>query len=134
MQLVLANVLVPASQRILSTRSAEIAQNVTARFLNAGQFMHPAKGITLFIREISPTGELLDLFLSDERGADARVIHTARKAFLVRGDTAPKLVMVDGIDPRPGAGGRTVVGHPLCRFHAWILPVWSRCRAAARCR
>lgn len=96
MQLVLANVLVPASQRVLSARSAEISQNVTARFLNAGQFMHPTKGITLYIREISPTGELIDLFLADERSKGARVIHTARKAFLVRGDVAPKLVMVEG--------------------------------------
>jgi lipopolysaccharide export system permease protein len=96
MQLVLTNILVPASQRILSERSAEISQNVTARFLNAGQFMHPSKGITLYIREISPTGELLDLFLSDERDAGVRAIHSARKAFLVRGEVAPKLVMVDG--------------------------------------
>ena len=96
MQLVLTNVLVPASQRMLGERSAEISQNVTARFLNAGQFMHPSKGITLYIREISPTGELLDLFLSDERAEGVRSIHSARKAFLVRGDTAPKLVMVDG--------------------------------------
>lgn len=96
MQLVLANVLVPASQRILSERSAEISQNITARFLTAGQFMHPSKGITLYIREISPTGELLDLFLSDERAEGVRAIHSARKAFLVRGDLAPKLVMVDG--------------------------------------
>jgi lipopolysaccharide export system permease protein len=96
MHLVLTNVLVPASQKVLSARSAEISQNVTARFLNAGQFMHPAKGITLYIREISPTGELVDLFLSDERADDVRVIYTARKAFLVRGDVAPKLVMVDG--------------------------------------
>jgi lipopolysaccharide export system permease protein len=96
MQLVLTNLLVPASQRILSERSAEISQNVTARFLNAGQFMHPAKGVTLYIREISPTGELLDLFLSDERSPTERAIHSARKAFLVRGEVAPKLVMVDG--------------------------------------
>jgi lipopolysaccharide export system permease protein len=96
MQLVLSNVLVPASQRALSARSAEISQNVTARFLNAGQFMHPTKGITLYIREISPTGELMDLFLSDERGTGERLIHTARKAFLVRGEVAPKLVMVEG--------------------------------------
>jgi lipopolysaccharide export system permease protein len=96
MQLVLANVLVPASQRILNERSAEISQNVTARFLNAGQFMHPAEGITLYIRQITPTGELVDLFMADERGADERLIHTARKAFLVRGEVAPKLVMVDG--------------------------------------
>jgi lipopolysaccharide export system permease protein len=96
MQLVLTNVLVPASQRVLADRSAEISQNVTARFLNAGQFMHPAAGITLYIREITPTGELVDLFLADERGAGERVIHTARKAFLVRGEVAPKLVMLDG--------------------------------------
>ena len=96
MQLVLTNVLVPASQRILQERSAEISENITARFLNAGQFMHPAKGITLYIREITQTGELIDLFLADERGTGERVIHTARKAFLVRGDVAPKLVMVDG--------------------------------------
>ena len=96
MHAVLSNVLVPASQRMLGERSAEISQNVTARFLNAGQFMHPSKGITLYIREITPTGELLDLFLSDERSEGSRAIHSARKAFLVRGEVAPKLVMVDG--------------------------------------
>jgi lipopolysaccharide export system permease protein len=96
MQLVLTNVLVPASQRSLTARSAEISRNVTSRFLNAGQFMHPAPGITLYIREIAPTGELLDLFLSDERSTTERVMHTARKAFLVRGEPAPSLVMLDG--------------------------------------
>jgi lipopolysaccharide export system permease protein len=96
MQLALTNQLVPASQRILSERSAEISENITARFLNAGQFMHPAKGVTLYIREITPSGELIDLFMADERDAKERVIHTARKAFLVRGEAAPKLVMVEG--------------------------------------
>jgi lipopolysaccharide export system permease protein len=96
MQVLLTNVLVPASQRILSERSDEISRNVTARFLNAGQFMHPAPGVTLFIREITPTGELVDLFLSDDRAPGERVIHTARRAFLVRGEAAPKLVMVEG--------------------------------------
>jgi lipopolysaccharide export system permease protein len=96
MQLVLTNLLVPASQRILAERSDEISRNVTARFLTDGQFLHPAPGVTLFIREIAPTGELYDLFLSDERGGGARVIHTAAKAFLVRGEVAPKLVMLDG--------------------------------------
>ncbi len=100
MHLVLTNVLVPASQRILSQRSTEISQNITARFLTAGQFMHPSKGITLYIREVSPTGELMDLFLADERSAADRAVHTARKAFLVRGEVAPKLVMVDGSTQR----------------------------------
>jgi lipopolysaccharide export system permease protein len=96
MQLVLTNVLVPASQRVLDARSAEIAQNITSRFLNPGQFMHPADGVTLYIRDIAPTGELIDLFLADERSRGTRVVHTAHKAFLVPGDSAPKLVMIDG--------------------------------------
>jgi len=96
MQLVLANALVPTSQRMLNDRSAEISQNVTSRFLNAGEFMHPAKGVALYIREITPNGELIDLFLADERGESERVIHTASKAFLVRGEPAPKLVMLNG--------------------------------------
>ena len=95
-QLVLAHLLVPASQRILAERNAEISQNVTARFLNAGQFMHPSAGITLYIREISPNGELIDLFFADERSPTARTTYTARKALLVKGDTAPKLIMFDG--------------------------------------
>ncbi len=96
MQLVLSNVLVPASQSMLAARNAEISQNVTARFLNAGQFMHPSEGITLFINTISPTGELNGLFLADGRSATDRVTYSARKAFLVRGEDAPKLVMLDG--------------------------------------
>jgi len=96
MQLVLANALVPTSQAMLNDRSAEISRNVTARFLNAGEFMHPAAGVALYIREITPAGELIDLFLSDERSPGERVIHTASKAFLVRGELAPKLVMLNG--------------------------------------
>jgi lipopolysaccharide export system permease protein len=96
MQLTLTNVLVPASQRILDERSVEISENITARFLNAGQFMHPTDGVTLYIRDITPTGELIDLFMADERAPAERVIHTAQKAFLVRGERAPKLVMLEG--------------------------------------
>jgi lipopolysaccharide export system permease protein len=96
MQMALVHILVPASQRILADRNAEIAENVTARFLKAGQFMHPAQGITLYIREISATGELIDLFLADDRGLEERVTYTARKALLLRGDPAPKLLMFEG--------------------------------------
>lgn len=97
MLLVLMHVLVPASRAALASRSAEISENVTAKFLNDGQFMHPAKGITLYIREISPNGELLDLFLSDDRAVASRATYTAARALLVRGDTGPKLIMFDGM-------------------------------------
>ena len=97
MMLVLMNVLVPASRTALAERSAEISQNVTARFLKDGQFLHPAEGITLYIREVAPTGALLDLFLADDRSQATRATYTARRALFVRAETGPKLLMFDGM-------------------------------------
>jgi lipopolysaccharide export system permease protein len=97
MMLILMHVLVPASRATLASRSAEISANVTAKFLNDGQFMHPASGITLYIREITANGELRDMFLADDRTAANSVTYTAARALLVRGDTGPKLIMFDGM-------------------------------------
>lgn len=97
MMLVLMNILVPASRATLALRSAEISQNATSRFLTDGQFMHPSKGITLYIRQITQNGELRDLFLTDDRSTSTRSIYTASRALLVKGDAGPKLVMIDGM-------------------------------------
>ena len=97
MMMLLMHVLVPASRTALADRSAEISQNLTARFLKDGQFLHPGDGITLYIREVAPTGELLDLFLADDRKSDMRATYTARRALFVRAETGPKLLMFDGM-------------------------------------
>ena len=97
MMLLLMHVLVPASRTALADRSAEISQNVTARFLKDGQFLHPGDGITLYIREKAATGELLDLFLADDRKPETRATYTARRALFVRAETGPKLLMFDGM-------------------------------------
>ena len=94
---VLVNILVPASRGLLDARSAEIAENVSARFLVDGQFLHPSDGITLYIRQITPNGELRDVFINDSREAGREVTYTASRALLVKGETAPKLVMLDGM-------------------------------------
>jgi lipopolysaccharide export system permease protein len=93
----LANVVVPASRTTLAERSAEIEANVTARFLREGVFLHPTKGVTFYIREIAPTQELVDVFLSDARNPDQRVTYSALRALLLRSETGPKLVMFDGM-------------------------------------
>lgn len=94
---VLGHFLVPASLRQLAVRSDEIAQNMTARLLTEGQFIHPADLVTFYIREISPQGELLNIFLSDARNPNAEVTYTAREALLIRGEVAPTLIMFDGM-------------------------------------
>ena len=93
----LMHFLVPLSTARLNLRSAEVAQNATARLLTEGQFLEPTDGITLYIRDIAPSGELQDVFLSDFRDATTQIIYTATKAFLVRNETGAQLVMVDGL-------------------------------------
>lgn len=94
---VLVHVLVPMSQQALAVRQAEVSANTTARLLKDGQFLTPTDGITLYIREITPEGELLNLFLSDTTSETESVTYTAARAFLVSTDKGPQLVMIDGM-------------------------------------
>jgi len=96
MLLILSNLIVPLSKSIMAERTAEIRANVTAQLLVEGQFMHPSPGITFYIRQISPKGELFDVFLADSRTPDNRTTYTARRALLLRDGNAPKLLMFDG--------------------------------------
>ncbi len=93
---ILAHVLVPISSGRLADRTAEISENMTARLLSEGRFLHPSNGVTFYIREITPVGALRDIFLSDNRVPERSITYTAREALLLRGDTAPSLVMIDG--------------------------------------
>jgi len=113
MMAILMHVLVPASRGALAERTAEISQNVTARFLTEGQFTHPSAGLTFYIRELAPTGELLDMFLADERDPARRVTYTARKALFARTETGPKLLMFDGMAQTLDGSGRSL---SLTRF------------------
>ena len=105
---VLAHGLVPASRARLAERSAEIAENVTARFLREGAFLHPSDGITLYVRAVSGGGELRDIFLSDSRDPGHETTYTAERAMLVRGDIGPKLVMFNGMAQVLSAASRQI--------------------------
>jgi len=93
----LLHILVPISTSSLNVRQSEIAQNATARLLRDGQFMTPTDGVTVYISEVTPQGELRDILLSDSRTAGESVTYTAASAFIVRTDLGPQLVMVDGL-------------------------------------
>ena len=107
----LTHVLVPMSRTRLNERNAEISENISSKFLTEGTFMHPSPGVTLFIGRISLNGELGDFFLSDRRKAGSDTIYTAKRAYLARTETGPKLVMLDGMAQTmramPG-GGQTL--------------------------
>jgi lipopolysaccharide export system permease protein len=94
---ILAHVLVPLSQRELDLRRAEIASDVTARLLTEGSFVHPVRGITFYVRNISAAGELEDVYLSNSREKSQRQSFMASRALIVKDDSGPMLLMFDGM-------------------------------------
>jgi len=100
MMAALTHLLVPASLKQLQLREAEISQNVTARLLTEGTFLHPTDRVTFYIREITPEGRMNDVFLSDRRNPNESVTHTAASAYIVRQESGPSIVMVNGLTQR----------------------------------
>ncbi len=97
MMSILAHFLIPASLLQLKQRKTEISQNITAKLLTAGEFLHPAPGITFYIRHITDVGEMQNVFLSDRRNQKNPVTYTSNTAYLVQEGDGTKLIMVDGL-------------------------------------
>jgi lipopolysaccharide export system permease protein len=97
MTAVLTHALIPSAREQLRLREAEISGSVGARLLREGAFLHPTAGVTLYMRDISPEGELSDVMLTDRREPGREITYTAERAYLVRDDAGPKLLMVAGM-------------------------------------
>ena len=93
----LVHLVVPPSLTTLGEREAEISADVTARFLRDGQFRHPIEGVTFYVREIAPSGEMRDALLIDSSDPAEEVTYTAHEAYLVSVGGEPYLRMFDGI-------------------------------------
>ncbi|AGT07844.1 LPS export ABC transporter permease LptF [Paracoccus aminophilus] len=96
MSAVLVHGLVPAARARMADRQQELAENVTAQFLRPGVFQFPADGLTLYIRDIANDGRMKDLFFQDSRDLKNEKTYSASEAYLIRSDTGPKLLMVQG--------------------------------------
>ena len=103
MMLLLVHVLVPLSRNQLALREAAVSEDITAQFLEAGRFMSPAPGVTLFIGQITQSGVLERVMLSDARVPENRVVYTSDQALLLKTDEGPRLVMISGLSQQLSA-------------------------------
>ena len=102
----IVHALLPTSRARLEVRAAEASEDLGARLLTDGVFLHPAPGITFYLAEIAPDGELRGVLLSDARDPAQRVTYTARSAVLTPTPRGPALVMFDGLAQTLEADGR----------------------------
>lgn len=96
MMSLLTHFLVPQSREQFREREREISASVSARLLREGVFLHPSPGVTFFFRDMTPDGELQDVFLSDRREPGREITYTANQAFLLRDAEGSKMVMLAG--------------------------------------
>ena len=100
MSAILTHFLVPASIELLDIREREVDRDIAARLLTEGEFLHPGSGVTLYMRKIEDDGVLRDVFVSNRRNPEARLIYTADRAYLVKQSDRTSLIMVDGLAQR----------------------------------
>lgn len=92
--------LMPAGYRAMKDRVYEIRDDLAASFLREGAFVTPAKGLTVYISEAPPGGDLLGIMVHDNRDTAAPVTYMAERGLLVRTDEGPRLVMQNGMIQR----------------------------------
>ena len=93
----LTNYVMPVSKKQLHYREHQISSNLSAKLLREGSFVHPHTNSTIFIEEITDSGELKNVFLADYRSQNISRIYTAEKAYLLRLEETTKLVLVNGM-------------------------------------
>ncbi len=94
--------LMPLAQREMRDRISQIRGDVAVAFLREGAFLDPTPGVTVYLRETGADGELVGVFVHDERDPDREVTYTAQRALLVRDLRGTRLVMFDGIAQSAG--------------------------------
>ncbi len=98
----------PASLEQLELRQAEVAGDLTAQLLNEGEFLHPARGVTVYIGRVDLDGTLHEVFVSDLRDKANPASYSSTTAYLVNDTTGLHLVMLDGVALRLNEAEQTL--------------------------
>jgi len=93
----LSHFLQPISQFRMSERQMELTKDMATRLIVGGKFLHPTPNVTFFVGKVGENGELVDIFLHDQRASDRDFTYTAHKAILFRNNDEARLVMFDGL-------------------------------------
>jgi lipopolysaccharide export system permease protein len=127
--------LAPAGAARLEDRRIDIRSELANALLVEGQFLNPAPGITLYLRDTSATGEMAGIFLQDERDPDNPVTYSAERALLMRDGTKAGILMSKGVALSLDQGSR---GLAQVRFDEFlydisilVAPTGSRVRRPA---
>lgn len=105
--LVLTLIVIPASRTQLADRLVEVRSELTNSIMVEGRFVHPAAGVTTYIRDRNAAGEMAGIFIHDARIIDRPVTYSANRAVLVSDGNEAQIVMFEGVTQRLNADQET---------------------------
>jgi lipopolysaccharide export system permease protein len=97
--------LMPLGQRALAAKELDINADIGAALLNAGEFATPAKGLTVFIRQIGNNGQIGGVLVHDNRDTKRPVTYIAQRGVLAQTPGGSRLIMYDGTVEETANGG-----------------------------
>ncbi|MCW5723596.1 MAG: LptF/LptG family permease [Maricaulaceae bacterium] len=86
----------PMAYREMRRSLHELRTDVAASLVRPGAFSRLGPGVTLYARDTQPGGRMLGVFINDSRATDASATYVAREGVVVRAETRPAMVLVDG--------------------------------------
>jgi lipopolysaccharide export system permease protein len=86
----------PAGQRAVNEKVFSIRADIGAALLNQGEFNTPAKGLTVFIRDLDSDGRLHSVLVHDNRNRARPVTYLAGSGQLAQTTEGARLIMYDG--------------------------------------
>lgn len=97
--------LMPLGQRMMKDKVFEIRTDIGASILHEGAFTTPSDGLTVFIRELAPSGEIRGILVHDNREPARPVTYLAESGVLAQTQEGARLIMQNGNIERGESGG-----------------------------
>ena len=88
--------LMPAGQRAMREKVFDIRADIGAAILREGAFVVPTNGLTVFIREIQPAGEIRGILVHDNRNPERPMTFLAESGMLAQTPEGARLIMSNG--------------------------------------
>ena len=88
--------LAPFGQQTMKDKVFDIRTDIGAAILREGAFTTPSEGLTVFLREMGPDGEIRGLLVHDASNPNRPVTYFAQKGVLAQADQGARLIMFDG--------------------------------------
>lgn len=86
----------PLSFREMRETLLEVRTDIASQMLRPGEFITPAQGLTVYAREILPSGDMADVLIYDERSSVDPLTHAAKRGQIIQRNGRTLLSLTNG--------------------------------------